>query len=274
MGGERAAYGLGVARFVAVGDSLTEGVGDPHAAYPNGWRGWADLFAAHLARLDPTIEYANLALRAKRARHVLDEQVGAAAAMDPSIVSLWAGGNDILRPRGSVAEVAEAVDESVDRLAATGAAVLLFTGFDLADSLLLRHARRRIHVLGDAIESIARNHDAVVVDVSTYPSWSGRPLFAPDRVHPTTLGHHLLARRVCDVLGLPPLWVEDECVAPRAQGRRAGWRDEHQWWWDTVIPQVHRWATKAASREGALPKWAELVLPATWSMGSALASEA
>ena len=132
--GEHAAYGHGMARFVALGDSLTEGVGDAHAGYPNGWRGWADLLAEHLARLDPTIEYANLALRAKRVRHVLDEQVGDAVAMDPSIVSLWAGGNDILLPRGSVAEVAGAVDESVDRLAATGAAVLLFTGFELAHS--------------------------------------------------------------------------------------------------------------------------------------------
>jgi lysophospholipase L1-like esterase len=261
-----------MARFVALGDSLTEGVGDAHAGYPNGWRGWADLLAEHLARLDPTIEYANLALRAKRARHVLDEQVGDAVAMDPSIVSLWAGGNDILLPRGSVAEVAGAVDESVDRLAATGAAVLLFTGFELADSVLLRHARRRVALLGAAIESIARNHDAIVIDVSTFASWSGRPLVAPDRVHPTTLGHHLLARRVCDVLGLPPLWVEDECMRPQVPGRWARWRDEHEWWWDTVLPQLHRWATKASVKEAALPKWSELVRPATWTMGAALAS--
>lgn len=252
-------------RFVALGDSLTEGVGDAHAAYPNGWRGWADLFAEHLARLDPSTEYANVALRAKRARHVLDEQVGVAAGLNPSIVSIWAGGNDVLRPRGSVADVADAVDESVDRLRGTGATVLLFTGFELPDSVVLRHVRSRIATLGQAIESIARNHDAVVVDVATFASWSQRPVFEADRVHPSTHGHHLLARRVCDVLGLPPLWVEDErMTTPTEPGWLASLRAEHRWWRETVLPQIHRWATNAAMKEAAAPKWASLVQPATW----------
>lgn len=83
-----------MARFVALGDSLTEGTGDPHGGYPNGLRGWADLLATELARVDPGLEYANLALRAKRARDVLVEQVPAAVALRPTLVTLWVGGND------------------------------------------------------------------------------------------------------------------------------------------------------------------------------------
>ncbi len=37
-------------RYVALGDSFTEGVGDPDPARPNGLRGWADLVAEELAR--------------------------------------------------------------------------------------------------------------------------------------------------------------------------------------------------------------------------------
>lgn len=86
-------------------------------------------------------------------------------------------------------------------------------------------------------------------------------------MHPSTHGHHLLARRVCDVLGLPPVWVEDEWMLPRArQGRLSRWRAEQQWWRETVVPQLHRWATNAADKEGASPKWASLVRPATWGM--------
>jgi lysophospholipase L1-like esterase len=255
-----------VTRFVALGDSLTEGVGDAHAASPNGWRGWADLFAAHLARLDPQTEYANVALRAKRARDVRDEQVGVAVAMRPSIVSIWAGGNDILRPGGDADAVAAAVDESVDRLRATGATVLLFTGFELPETLGLGYVRARITRLGQAIDAIARSHDAVVVDVSTLRSWSQRPVFGADRVHPSTHGHHLLARRVCDVLGLPPVWVEDERVTPVVRpGRVARLRAEQVWWRETVLPQLHRWATNAAMKECVTPKWSSLVRPATWA---------
>src|SRR6478735_8063127 len=32
-------------RYVAIGDSFTEGVGDPDESRPNGWRGWADRVA-------------------------------------------------------------------------------------------------------------------------------------------------------------------------------------------------------------------------------------
>ncbi|WP_399211906.1 GDSL-type esterase/lipase family protein [Streptomyces sp. SLBN-31] len=44
-------------RFVALGDSLTEGVGDPAG---NGWRGWAALLAGALAEAD--VELTNLAV--------------------------------------------------------------------------------------------------------------------------------------------------------------------------------------------------------------------
>ena len=40
-------------RYVALGDSFTEGVGDPDPTRPNGLRGWADRVAEHLATLDP-----------------------------------------------------------------------------------------------------------------------------------------------------------------------------------------------------------------------------
>ena len=36
-------------RYVAIGDSFTEGVGDPDPLRPNGLRGWADRVAEVLA---------------------------------------------------------------------------------------------------------------------------------------------------------------------------------------------------------------------------------
>ncbi len=62
-------------RFVALGDSFTEGVWDKDLRRPNDCRGWADLVAEELARHDPRTTYANLALRGRRLGQIVDEQL-------------------------------------------------------------------------------------------------------------------------------------------------------------------------------------------------------
>ena len=52
-------------RYVALGDSFTEGVGDEEPQLPNGVRGWADRVAEELSRTRPDLGYANLAIRGR-----------------------------------------------------------------------------------------------------------------------------------------------------------------------------------------------------------------
>src|SRR5690348_7350428 len=98
--------------FAALGDSFTEGVGDPGADGIQ-CRGWADRFAEQLARCQPGFRYANLAIRGKVAIEVLEEQVPAAIALAPDLVSLAAGGNDLLRPRSDPDEIATTFEAAV-----------------------------------------------------------------------------------------------------------------------------------------------------------------
>ncbi len=102
------------ASFAALGDSFTEGVGDPS---PDGMgcRGWADRFAGHLAARQPGLRYANLAIRGKLLSEVLDEQVPAAIAMGPDLVSMAAGGNDLLRPSTDPDDLAATFESAVAR---------------------------------------------------------------------------------------------------------------------------------------------------------------
>ena len=66
-------------RFVAVGDSLTEGKGD---AYPNGeLRGFADMISHGLRVAAPEAMYANLARPSVRAHEVRRDQVPQAVAV-------------------------------------------------------------------------------------------------------------------------------------------------------------------------------------------------
>ncbi|MET1156737.1 GDSL-type esterase/lipase family protein, partial [Arthrobacter sp.] len=78
--------------FVALGDSFTEGVGDYNPKFPNGVRGWADRVAKQLGKQDPDFRYANLAVRSKRLRQIIADQLEPAIAMEPTLVSFYAGG--------------------------------------------------------------------------------------------------------------------------------------------------------------------------------------
>jgi lysophospholipase L1-like esterase len=257
-----------VVRFVALGDSLTEGVGDPHPACPNGLRGWADLLAARFALTDPDTEYANLALRAKRAVDVLREQVDVAVSMRPDVVTLWAGGNDILRPVLRYNEVLAPADEAVARLTATGAKTVVFTGFQLTGSPILGILRSRVIALNEGLRDIASSHGAALIDVSSPEEWAHRALWAPDRVHPSTLGHQRLAELVAQAVGmplgsLPAKGLTSPVAGTEPSGIRERFADEREWWTDHVIPHVRRWVAGASAREGVAPKWSELVRPAT-----------
>ena len=119
-----------IGTYVALGDSFTEGVGDP---YPDGsLRGWADLFATELAAAAPGLQYANLAIRGKIVRQVLAEQVPVAAALAPDLASLAAGGNDLLRRKADPAALAADMEQAVSSLRAAGSQVIVFTGFNLS----------------------------------------------------------------------------------------------------------------------------------------------
>lgn len=242
-------------RFVALGDSLTEGVGDPHPAYPNGLRGWAELVADALGARDPGADYVNLALRGRRAVQVLEEQVGVAVALQPTLVSLWAGGNDLLLPRVSVDAVADTLGSALVALSGTGAEVLLFTGFELEPSPVLRAARPRSAALNAAVRRLAGEHGATLVDVADLGRW-GPDAFCPDRVHLNPWGHRLVAHRVSALLGLGPMPAGRREAAPPPRGMSPLWASEVAWWAHSVVPHVWRWATAAGSRERVDPKWA------------------
>ena len=88
-------------RYVAIGDSFTEGVGDE---LPDGRvRGWADLVAQGWADASgQPVGYANFAIRGKLVWPIVEQQLEPALALRPTHLSFNGGGNDMLRPRTSL----------------------------------------------------------------------------------------------------------------------------------------------------------------------------
>ncbi|HQR27612.1 MAG TPA: SGNH/GDSL hydrolase family protein [Nocardioides sp.] len=241
-------------RYVALGDSFTEGVGDPDPARPNGLRGWADRVAEVLARQTPDFGYANLAIRGRKLHRILDEQVEPAVALAPDLVTIYAGANDILRPKVDIDALAAAYDGAIGRLAATGATVVMFTAYDPGISVIFRPVRGRMAIYNEWVREIADSHGALVVDMwrmRDAPAWA---IWDDDRMHLNSFGHSHIAIATLDRLGVAHGLVEpavpEQPRTTRAEARRqnARWVREH------AVPWVHRRVTGRSSGDTVSPK--------------------
>ncbi|MEV3988831.1 SGNH/GDSL hydrolase family protein [Streptomyces sp. NPDC049837] len=189
-------------RYVALGDSMTEGVGDGDDAV--GLRGWADRLAEHLAAAEPGLRYANLAVRGRLAGQVRAEQLAPALALRPGLATVVAGVNDLLRPRFDAGEVAGHLEEMFAALTATGARVVTLTFPDVGRIVpLARPLRSRVFDLNTRIRAAAARHGVTVADTGGHAVCTDPRLWSEDRLHASPLGHERIAAAVAHAIGLP-----------------------------------------------------------------------
>jgi lysophospholipase L1-like esterase len=190
--------------FVALGDSFTEGLNDRAAGGQGaGYRGWADRFAGLLAADQPGLRYANLAIRGKLLGEVADEQVPRAIELRPDLVSIAAGGNDILRPGSDPDVLAQAFDTAVAGLRAAGCEVLLFTGFDPSAFPVIRMLRGKTAAYNMHLRTIAEARECVLVDLWSMRVLCDRRMWSADRLHLNAEGHRRVALFVAETAGVP-----------------------------------------------------------------------
>jgi lysophospholipase L1-like esterase len=191
-----------VSTFVALGDSFTEGLNDPG---PDGeYRGWADRFAEILAARNGGLRYANLAVRGKMLGEVVSAQLPVALAMAPDLVSIAAGGNDLLRPGADPDQLAELFEGAVTQLRDTGCQVLILTGFDPRTFPVIRWIRGRVAVYNMHLRAIADRQGCLVLDLWSMPILCDPRVWSDDRLHLAAEGHRRVALRACETLGLQP----------------------------------------------------------------------
>ena len=263
---------MGIGSFVALGDSFTEGLDDARADQ-RGYRGWADRFAESLAAHRPGLRYANLAVRGKLLREVAEEQVPQAIAMAPDLVSVAAGGNDMLRFGADPDALAQTFDEVVRTLLMTGCQVLMFTGFDPRFPVL-RLLRGKVAALNMNLRAIAEQHGCHVVDLWAMTVLRDPRAWSADRLHLTPDAHRRVALRACEVMGVPvtadwrELWPAAEGIA--SSGTRA-WltarRMDLHWARAHAAPWVARQVRGVSSGDGMHPKRPELIPLRATDMG-------
>lgn len=243
-------------RYVAIGDSFTEGVGDER---PDGSvRGWADLVAQGLA--DATgqpIQYANLAIRGRLLAPIIAQQLEPALSLGPTLISFNGGGNDMLRPGTDIPWVVGETKKALLRILETDTMPLLLAGANPTVGIPSGNA---VKTKGDALTAAATEL-ARGIGVPICDNWNDRVLarreyWSHDRLHLAPVGHHRVAANVLRTLGYdaPLDWRLDADPQP-APSRL----DELRYTRDHVLPWIKRRLTGRSSGDGRTAKHPEFV---------------
>jgi lysophospholipase L1-like esterase len=240
--------------FVALGDSFTEGLDD--IGSDGGVAGWADRLAASLADRTPGFRYANLAIRGLGLEAVVRDQVPAAVAMAPDLVSIAAGGNDVLRPRFDLPGLGRRMDGAIADLTATGATVLVFAGFDPGPRLPFGTTLAgRAAAYNALVRESAIRHDAVLVDMWAMTELADPRMWSIDRLHLSSLGHRHVCGAVLQALGQQPPADWPVILEPTpALSRTAARRADLLWGREYLLPWIGRRVRGRSSGDGQEPK--------------------
>ena len=241
-------------RYVAIGDSFTEGIGDPELESPGGSRGWADRVAEVLSEDTEDFSYANLAIRGRLLQHIMDEQIDQALDLRPDLISISGGGNDIIRPGADPDLISARFETAIGRLRRDQATVIMFTGPDIGMTPLLNRSRGKVAIYNENLRAIAHRHDAIVADMWALRELKDPRMWASDRLHFSPIGHHTIARMVLGALNVENhLEPFSPGPLPAVSWRHArvediGWAREH------LVPWVIRRIRHQSSGDNISPK--------------------
>lgn len=243
-------------RYVAIGDSFTEGVGDD---LPDGSvRGWADLVAQGLAEalvgaVNAPVLYANLAIRGRLLEPIVTEQLDAALALSPvpTLLTLNGGGNDMMRPGMELPRLVELTERAIVHCRSAGVRMVLLSGANPTARLPLgRTVHRRGVELTAAIGELAARHELDFVNVFDDEEIRGAGYWSPDRLHLNASGHRRVAGLVLAALGYP-LEAPVRDSGPQPGG---GLLAEVRYYREHVAPWVYRRLRGRSSGDGRTGK--------------------
>ena len=245
-------------RFIALGDSFTEGMQDYDV--DGQYRGWADRVAEALASQRPGFTYLNLAVRGKLVGQVIEDQVPVALRWiegAQTLVSFHAGANDLLRPSYDPNVVLPKYQKAVRQLSETGCQLMLFTAIErVAKSGKMQDLwQQRFSAFNKVVRDMAQEVGAIVVEATADPDIGSRRFLDKDRLHLNPAGHHRVAQGVLQIIGGPydPNWRSDLPALPR-RSLLAKIFDDLRWFITFLIPWMSRRIRGVSSGDGRSPK--------------------
>jgi lysophospholipase L1-like esterase len=191
-------------RIIALGDSSVFGVGDHGDAIPSVGAGWAGRLAHDLTAGN----FINVAKNGARARHITQHQLNAAHAFRPDLALVCIGTNDVLRGDFSPEEIKNSLITVIETLSENNAVIILLGLPDPISTapgpLALRKIlSARVAIINEIYIELSERENVVLV-----PTWDSkiaheRRMWHVDRMHPSAIGHQLIADLVRRKLALP-----------------------------------------------------------------------
>lgn len=241
-------------RIVALGDSFTEGMSD-RIPRTRRYRGWADRLVEHLARQNPELQYANIAIRGRLTQEVVHDQVPAALTMTPDLVLFSCGVNDLMRSNFDLASWVQTYELGVRQLREAGSDVLVtaFGNPEGRPGFLPRWVEMYRDLNRETVR-IARDFDCHLMDFWPRKEFDRDAYWSADRLHLSALGHQVTAELAAEVLGYPfpgSSAVTAPDVATPWAVRRA---QDVAWLGIYALPWAVRRARGKSSGDGIEPK--------------------
>lgn len=243
--------------YIAMGDSFTEGMSDE---LPDGsFLGWADRLAVMLAEAKPHFRYANTAVRGRALQEIIDEQLPIALDVRPDLVTVCAGGNDIVVPGANVDLVGEMFDDMIRRLTEAGIHAVVFTGPDTREVSIVNRIRGKVALYNAHVHATAERYGARTVDLWAMNVLHDPRAFSADRLHFGSEAHRRIALRTAEVLGVPTNadWREPWPGLPRPSWLDLR-RSDLEWTRVYLIPWVARLLRGESMGDGLEPKRPQL----------------
>jgi lysophospholipase L1-like esterase len=208
-------------RFVVVGDSIAEGLGDALPGYPD--VPWCDRIAAELGRGAADLAYLNLGVRETQAADVVTTQLPAALDFKPDLALVACGGYDILRVFYDSKAVAQALRTIVSAFREAGADVLTVGLFDGSEAPAMPEEfkvvlRRRLRGLSATAKAAADEYGGLHVSMTAHPASADADVYSEDPRHGSMRGHAISAAEAIRCLGRHL----DEAGRPAAASPRPG----------------------------------------------------
>jgi lysophospholipase L1-like esterase len=207
-------------RIAALGDSSVFGVGDTSTDGKPDGPGWVGRVAHDLAAK----QYINLSKNGARAHTVVSTQLVSTKFFDPDLVCVCVGMNDVMRGNYSPVQIRDSIRTLIQELNNLGAVVVLLGLPDpskvaFAPKRVKRVLSRRVQNLNEILVEVAGQEDALFISGWEQKEVYERSFWHVDRMHPSSLGHQLVADLIRTELNLP-LRVENSLSTESIRTKR------------------------------------------------------
>ncbi len=242
--------------YVAIGDSLSEGLGDFTFHKTRRYNGWTDRLAGLLAieaqDQNREFEFANFALRGSKIKTIMDWQLKRALEVNADLVTVMAGSNDLTVAPEKLPELRSIYRDGLQQLVDSGSDVIIANTINPLHLNVFKPLRYRAERMSELITDLGNEFNLPVLDLFGIEHFSDLCFWAEDMVHFSGHGHVKVANEAAKILDLKYRFREAEHYERSAPAR--GFRETIRWIRKDVIPFTQRKIKGVTSGDGLSPK--------------------